>query len=63
LAGITGDIVIGVIDIEYLDGEDIIEDVRFIEVTDKYDCSAWLYSYLVDNDISDDATIQYCFDH
>ena len=47
----------------YLTEEDIIEDVRFIEVTDKYDCSAWLYDYLIDNDIPDDAIIQYVFDN
>lgn len=41
---------------------DIIEDMKFIEVTNVYDCSAWLYCYLLDNDIPDDATIQYCFD-
>lgn len=42
---------------------DIIEDMKFITVTNQYDCSAWLYSYLVDNNIPDDATIQYCFDN
>ena len=46
-----------------LDHDDIIEDMRFIQVTNKYDCSAWLYNYLVDNHISDDAIIQYCFDN
>ena len=52
---------------EYLKKElnknDVIEDMKFIVVTSKYDCSAWLYCYLVDNNIPDDATIQYCFDH
>ena len=43
--------------------DDVIVDMRFIEVTNQYDCSAWLYCYLEDNDIPDDATIQYCFDH
>ena len=43
--------------------DDVIKDMKFITVTSKYDCSAWLYCYLVDNDIPDDATIQYCFDH
>ena len=46
-----------------LNHDDIIEDMRFIKVINKYDCSAWLYSYLIDNDIPDDATIQYAFDH
>lgn len=52
---------------EYLKKEltknDVIEDMKFIVVTSKYDCSAWLYCYLVDNNIPDDATIQYCFDN
>ena len=52
---------------EYLKKEltknDVIEDMRFIVVTNQYDCSAWLYTYLLDNDIPDDAVIQYCFDH
>jgi len=52
---------------EYLRKEltknDVIEDMKFIVITNQYDCSAWLYSYLVDNNIPDDATIQYCFDH
>ena len=46
-----------------LDKNDIIVDMKFITVTNQYDCSAWLYTYLIDNDIPDDATIQYCFDH
>jgi hypothetical protein len=41
---------------------DVIEDMKFIEVTNKYDCSAWLYCYLEDNEIPEDACIQYCFD-
>ena len=52
---------------EYLRKEltknDVIEDMRFITITNQYDCSAWLYCYLEDNDIPDDATLQYCFDH
>lgn len=46
-----------------LSHDDIIKDMKFIKITNKYDCSAWLYCYLIDNDIPDDATIQYCFDH
>lgn len=48
---------------KHLDKDDVIEDVRFIEVTNNYDCSKWLFDYLVDNKIPDDATIQYAFDH
>ena len=52
---------------EYLKKEltkdNVIEDMEFITVTNIYDCSAWLYCYLEDNDIPDDATIQYTFDH
>lgn len=43
--------------------DDIIEDMHFITVVNKYDCSAWLYAYLVAHDIPDDADITYCFDH
>ncbi len=43
--------------------DDVIEDMKFITVISKYDSSAWLYCYLEDNDIPDDATIQYCFDN
>jgi hypothetical protein len=42
--------------------EDIIEDREFIEVINKYDCSNWLYNYLVDHNIPNDADIVYCFD-
>ena len=42
--------------------DDIIEDMKFIKVTYKWDTSAWLYSYLIDNEIPEDAIIQYCFD-
>lgn len=42
--------------------DDIIEDRVFIEVIDKYDSSAWLFEYLMQNNIPNDAIIQYCFD-
>lgn len=42
--------------------DDVIEDMKFITITNEYDCSAWLYCYLVDNNIPDDAVVQYCFD-
>ena len=39
------------------------EDQHFVEVVNIYDCSLWLYNYLVDNKICDDAHITYFFDH
>ena len=45
-----------------LNKDDVIEDMRFIKVTNIYDCSAWLYQYLIDHDIPNDAVVQYCFD-
>ena len=38
-------------------------EFEFIEIENRWDCSRWLYNYLIDNDISDEADIQYCFDH
>ena len=38
------------------------EDAVFIEYENPYDCSKWLYDYLAEEDISDDAFIVYCFD-
>lgn len=46
----------------YLDEDDDIRDMHFIEFENPYDCSAWLYNYLDDNKIPDDAIILYCFD-
>lgn len=46
-----------------LDKDDIIQDMKFISVTRDYDCSRWLYCYLAENNIPDDATIQYAFDN
>ena len=45
-----------------LNKDDVIEDMRFIKVANIYDCSAWLYQYLIEHDIPDDAVVQYCFD-
>lgn len=39
-----------------------INDMHFIEIENKWDCSKWLYDYLIDNQIDDNAYIQYCFD-
>ena len=46
----------------YLSCEDNINDMHFVEIENIYDCSKWLYNYLIDNHISDDADIIYCFD-
>lgn len=43
--------------------EDVLEDMKFIEVVNRHDCSRWLYDYLCAHNIPDDAIIQYCFDH
>lgn len=48
---------------QYLNKDDIIEDMHFIEYVDEYDCSAWLYLELVENNIDDDADIIYWFDN
>lgn len=40
-----------------------IEDMHFITVTNPYDCSAWLYQYLKENEIDANADITYWFDH
>ena len=37
-------------------------DYEFVEFEDEYDCSRWLYNYVVDKNIPEDATINYCFD-
>ena len=46
----------------HLDKDDIIEDWCFIEWEDPYDCSRWLYNYLIEGEIDDDADITYWFD-
>jgi hypothetical protein len=46
-----------------LDKDDNPNDWHFVEYQNIYDCSRWLYQYLCDNKIHDDAWIVYCFDH
>ena len=46
----------------YLDKEDIIEDMYFMEVENKYDPARVIYNALVDEDLPDDATLVYWFD-
>jgi len=46
----------------FLDDDDIIEDMHFVEWVNEFDCSLWLYDYLIDNNIPDNAWIVYCFD-
>lgn len=49
----------------YLDKEDNINDMHFIEIENKYDCSSWLYDYIIENDetITGKADIVYWFDN
>lgn len=37
------------------------KDWQFIEVKNNYDCSRWLYDYLIDNKIDPNADVTYCF--
>ena len=46
----------------YLDKEDNIDDMHFIEFENPYDCSKWLYDYCIKHHISNKADIIYCFD-
>ena len=46
----------------YLDKDDNINDMHFVTVQNKYDCSKWLYEYLNEYNIPNDADIWYCFD-
>ena len=46
-----------------LNKDDVIEDWHFVEWIDRYDCSAWLYNFLLEEKIDDDADITYWFDH
>lgn len=46
----------------YIPEDARIEDLHFVEVVNKYDCSNWLYNYLIDHNIPGDAEIEYCFD-
>lgn len=45
-----------------LDKEDVIEDMVWVEFNAEYDNSTWLYNYLDENNIPNDAWIVYCFD-
>lgn len=47
----------------YLDKEDNINNMHFITITNPYDSSAWLYQYLIENEIPDEADITYWFDN
>lgn len=46
----------------YLDEDDNPYDYHFIEVTNPWDCSAWLYNYIVSNGVSPEDYIVYYFD-
>lgn len=46
----------------FLSADDNIEDMHFVEIINPYDCSAWLYRYLIEHDIDDNADITYWFD-
>ena len=39
------------------------DDAHFIIIQKQYDCSRWLFEYLIEHNIPEDAVIQYCFDH
>ena len=45
-----------------LDVNDNINDFHFVEFVNKYDCSKWLYDYLLENNIDMNAEITYWFD-
>ena len=47
---------------QYLSEEDNKEDMHFVEYVDYYECSRWLYKYLKEKDVPDDAYISYYFD-
>jgi len=47
----------------YLNDDMRIEDYHFVEWENPYDCSLWLYKYLVVKQIDNDADIMYCFDN
>lgn len=46
----------------YIPEDARIEDLHFVEVVNPYDCSAWLYQYLIENEIDNNADITYWFD-
>ena len=47
----------------YLDEDDVLADMYFVEWKNEYDPSTWLYNYLCDNKIDNNAWIVYCFDN
>ena len=48
---------------KYLDKDDDINDMHFVEYETIWDdCSIWLYNYLIDNKVPDEADITYWFD-
>lgn len=46
----------------YLPEDARMEDMHFVEFANPYDCSVWLYNYLIENKIDDNADVTYCFD-
>ena len=40
-----------------------IEDMHFIEIPNQWDCSKWLYDYLINNKVNDSADINFYFDY
>ena len=38
------------------------EDLHFVTIVDEYDCSRWLYRYLIDNKINKKAHVTFWFD-
>lgn len=47
----------------YLPDDVNLNDMHFIEVEKEYENSDWLYHYLIDNKIPEDADINYYFDN
>lgn len=45
----------------YLDSDDRIEDFEWIEFDKKYDCSYWLYDFIMANQVPEDAYLVYYF--
>lgn len=46
----------------FLYKEDNREDMHFVEFINPYDCSGWLYKYLINNNIDREADVTYWFD-
>ena len=47
---------------KYLNKDANINDMHFIEVVNPWDCGRWLYNYIKDHKIPDDACVIYYFD-